>query len=168
VLNQKCIRDHRVDDSKARRHDPCKRSIDGRTLQLYDVLVNSTGTGTLGRVAQVSRLSGTTIVDSHVTVVRANSSTDPFFLGTNLLRREAEIEELGEGSTGQTELSRIRLGELKIITPPPELQHAFGAEVQPLLRCMTENDTQSRTLAALRDALLPKLLRGELRVLPQM
>jgi type I restriction enzyme S subunit len=37
-----------------------------------DILVNSTGVGTLGRVAQVLGVDEPTIVDSHVTVVRAN------------------------------------------------------------------------------------------------
>jgi len=164
VLNQKCVRDHRVDFSKSRRHDAMKKAINDRALQLYDVLVNSTGMGTLGRVAQVLHLPEMSIVDSHVTIVRADSHTDPFFLGINLTDREAEIEELGEGSTGQTELSRTRLGQLKIITPPSELQKAFGAAVGPLIRRTSENDNLSRTIATLRDTLLPKLLNGELSI----
>jgi type I restriction enzyme S subunit len=162
VLNQKCVRDHRVDFTKSRRHDIIKKPINERALQLHDVLVNSTGMGTLGRVAQVLHLPEVSIVDSHVTIVRSNSHIDPFFLGINLTGREAEIEELGEGSTGQTELSRTRLGQLKIITPPSEIQKAFGAAVGPLLGRVSENDNQSRTLATLRDTLLPKLLSGEL------
>jgi len=164
VLNQKCVREHRVDYSKSRRHDPVKKPINGRGLQIYDVLVNSTGTGTLGRVAQVFHVPEETIVDSHVTVIRAAADTDALFLGINLTSREAEIEELGEGSTGQTELSRPRLGELTIIAPPLDLQKAFGATVRPLLMRISENESQSRSLATVRDTLLPKLLSGELRV----
>lgn len=164
VLNQKCIRDHRVDLSKARRHNVVKKSIDGRALMLLDVLVNSTGVGTLGRVAQVFHLAEATIVDSHVTVVRAGAETDPYFLGIALTGRESDIESLGEGSTGQTELSRTRLGNLAIITPPQTLQRAFGAAVSPYLTRMSENNRESRTLAELRDTLLPKLLSGELSV----
>jgi len=164
VLNQKCVRDHRVDFSKSRRHDVVKKPINDRALQLHDVLVNSTGMGTLGRVAQVFHLPEVAIVDSHVTIVRAASNTDPFFLGIYLTGREAEIEELGEGSTGQTELSRARLGELKIITPPFEIQKAFGAAVAPFLKRISENDHQSRTLATLRERLLPKLLDGSLSI----
>ena len=164
VLNQKCVRDHRVDFSKSRRHDFVKKPINGRVLQVYDVLVNSTGMGTLGRVAQVFHLPEETIVDSHVTIVRTAADTDALFLGINLTSRETEIEELGEGSTGQTELSRARLGELKIIAPPLDLQKAFRVTVGPLFMRMSENEGQSRTLTNLRDTLLPKLLSGELRV----
>jgi type I restriction enzyme S subunit len=112
----------------------------------------------------VFRLNETTIVDSHVTVVRANSETDHFFLGINLTGREDEIEKLGEGSTGQTELSRARLAELKIITPSLAIQQAFGTAVRPLLQRISENDCESLTLAFLRDTLMPKLLSGEVVV----
>jgi len=36
--------------------------------------------------------------------------------------------------------------------------------VQPLRRQQADNDKQSRTIATLRDALLPKLLSGQLRL----
>jgi type I restriction enzyme S subunit len=53
---------------------------------------------------------------------------------------------------------------LKIITPSFDLQQAFGVVVGPLLMRIAENETQSRTLATLRDTLLPKLISGERRV----
>lgn len=161
VVNQKCIRGHRVDLSKTRRHDDKKKSVSGRALEVGDVLVNSTGVGTLGRVAQVQFLNEQTIVDSHVTVVRANAETDSSFLGMALIELEDAIEQLGEGSTGQTELSRARLGSLRVVTPPAAVQRAFGAVVRPLLSRISENERQSCTLATLRDTLLPKLLSGE-------
>ena len=68
VINQKCVRDFKVDLSKARRHDDGQRGINGRELRIGDLLVNSTGVGTLGRVAQALTLDEPTIVDSHVTL----------------------------------------------------------------------------------------------------
>ena len=161
VLNQKCIRDHRIDLSKSRRHDADKKSIVGRELQPFDILVNSTGTGTLGRVSQIYRLNEEMIVDSHVTIVRANSITDKIFLGVNLIGREAEIEEFAEGSTGQTELSRTRLGDLKVVTPLGDIQDRFGASLGPLLLRITENEEQSGILNKMRDDLLPNLLKSK-------
>ncbi len=164
VLNQKCIRGRRVNFSESRRHDSTKRSIEGRELRALDILVNSTGVGTLGRVAQVWYLPETAIVDSHVTVVRAADDVDPWFLGVGLLYREREIEELGEGSTGQTELSRSRLGALACLVPPVCLQGAFGKIASQLLLRIAENHRESLVLEAVRDSLLPKLISGELRV----
>jgi type I restriction enzyme, S subunit len=89
---------------------------------------------------------------------------DPWFLGIALLDRESEIEALGEGSTGQTELSRARLGELLCPVPPADFQRTFGRLVAPLFSRLAANERESRTVATLRDTLLPKLISGELRV----
>ena len=45
-----------------------------------------------------------------------------------------------------------------------ELRDAFAIRVAPLWSKHAANERQSRTLATLRDTLLPKLLSGELRV----
>jgi type I restriction enzyme S subunit len=165
VLNQKCVRDGGVDLSRGRRHDPEARSVQGRLLEEGDILVNSTGVGTLGRVAQVLRLEEDTIVDSHVTIVRADERSVSWnYLGINLGRREEEIEALGEGSTGQTELSRSRLATLRILVPPRPLIEAFDEISIPMRERRVVSEKESQALAVLRDALLPKLISGEIRV----
>ncbi len=50
------------------------------------------------------------------------------------------------------------------VLPALEVQEAFDKQVRPLFGRVHHNEEESRTLAALRDALLPKLLSGELRV----
>lgn len=164
VLNQKCVRDRRVNFLLGRWHDPTKRSIEGRTLRVLDILVNSTGVGTLGRIGQIWDLPESAIADSHVTVIRAANDVDPWFLGVSLIVRESEVETLGEGSTGQIELNRERLGSLPCLTPPLKVQVAFGQVAGKLLSRVAENEKASQSLAALRDTLLPKLISGELRV----
>lgn len=165
VINQKCIRDHRINIADARRHDASRRSINGRELQTGDVLVNSTGVGTLGRVAQVVQLNEAAVVDSHVTVVRADPSKISWnILGLGLIGRESEIDALGEGSTGQTELNRERFRSLPIIVPPLFIQQAFNHHTLPLRHLISANEQESFTLANIRDALLPKLLSGKVRV----
>ena len=51
VINQKCIRNHTIDLSLARTHTP--KVINEKWLRFGDLLINSTGDGTLGRAAQV-------------------------------------------------------------------------------------------------------------------
>ncbi|WP_081079448.1 restriction endonuclease subunit S [Burkholderia cepacia] len=162
VINQKCIRNNTVDTAKARRHNHTLKAIDGRELQAGDILVNSTGIGTLGRVAQILNISETTVVDSHVTVVRASSSISSNFLGLNLLSRQTEIEALGEGSTGQTELSRTKLGQLRIIQPPTEIIRHFDLATIPLRSQISLNLLENKALSSLRGLLLPKLIAGEI------
>ena len=114
VLNQKCIRDHEVNFALARRHDiSAKRVSPDRLVQAGDVLINSTGTGTLGRVAQLREAPGEpTTVDSHVTIARplpGKFFSD--FFGYMLIFIEEAIKEAGEGCGGQTELARSVLAE---------------------------------------------------------
>lgn len=163
VLNQKCIRDGRIDFSKARRHDSVRRPTNERDVRIGDVLVNSTGVGTLGRVAQVRRLTESTIVDSHVTIVRAKTThLLASVLAVNLAGRQSEIEVLGEGSTGQTELSRERLRQLPVLVPRMDVQLAFDRRVTPLFDRIAVAELESLTLASIRDALVPRLLSGQL------
>lgn len=162
VLNQKCVRDFSLDPSKGRRHDPTLRGVSGRLLEVGDVLVNSTGVGTLGRVAQVLRLSEPTIVDSHVTVVRAGSRLNSAFLGQWFVLKQPEIEALGEGSTGQTELSRGKLAVMPVLVPDGAALGAFDAKIAPLKSLISTKDQESLVLRETRDVLLPKLLSGEL------
>ena len=162
VLNQKCIRDFSLDPSKGRRHDPAQRSVSGRLLQVGDVLVNSTGVGTLGRVAQVLRLDEPTIVDSHVTVVRSGSHLNSAFLGQWFAIRQPDIEAMGEGSTGQTELSRGKLANMCMLVPDGSVLGAFETAVAPLKSLISSRDRESLVLQETRDGLLPRLLSGEL------
>jgi type I restriction enzyme S subunit len=165
VLNQKCIKNRSVDLSRSRRHDHEARPVDERLLAPGDILVNSTGVGTLGRAAQIWELGEPMIVDSHVTVIRAAEKIiSKLCLGMNLTGREEEIEFLGEGSTGQTELGRARLSELPILVPDMPIQELYDQHAMPLIEKMHANSEASRTLAALRDFLLPKLVSGEIRV----
>ena len=163
VLNQKCIRDFRLDPSKARRHDPNQRNVSGRELQQGDVLVNSTGVGTLGRVAQVLRLDEPTIVDSHVTVVRSGPTLNSAYLGRWFVMKQADIEAMGEGSTGQTELARGKLVSMLILVPDQAVLGAFADAVAPIQSLIATRDRESLVLQQTRDALLPRLLSGELQ-----
>lgn len=164
VINQKCIRHGRVNYSLARRHDPTKRATGRHELEALDTLVNSTGVGTLGRVSMVPESAPTAICDSHVTVVRADSatSTGPW-LFAQLSTLQPQLEHMGEGSTGQTELARSKLAGLALVCPPLALQRAFDDACLPLFQMIWANERESIHLAATRDTLLPKLLPGETR-----
>ena len=52
----------------------------------------------------------------------------------------------------------------KIMVPHEEALTAFDGQVDPLFQKIYENEKESKTLASLRDTLLPKLISGELRV----
>jgi len=118
VLNQKCIRNHKVDYAFARMHNVDCRKIDSKKIiKDGDVLINSTGVGTLGRVAQVKNINNVVTVDSHVTIVRPVKDLfhDEYF-GYVMIFVEDILKDSGDGASGQIELSRNKLKEeIKIV-----------------------------------------------------
>lgn len=165
VINQKCIRNGQVNFAVARRHDSVKRPPKERALQEEDVLVNSTGVGTLGRVATVRGLKEKATADSHVTICRADADRISKLVFSLFLEgQQSFIETMGHGSTGQTELSPSSLAALRIPVAPSKIQNEFDAIAAPLRSKVTANAEQSLTLSATRDLLLPKLMSGEIRL----
>jgi len=163
VINQKCIRNHSVNFELTRLNDPLKRKVDGRQVEVGDVLVNSTGVGTLGRLAPIRYLPEPTVFDSHVTVVRANREViSKSFLAGLMLTKESYIEASGAGSTGQTELRKEILQDIKFAKPSLELGIIFDDMVSKINKQIAELEQQQQVLAQIRNTLLPKLLSGEL------
>lgn len=162
VLNQKCIRDHTIDISLARRHLPKK--INEKWISKGDLLINSTGTGTLGRVAQVWFEANNMTVDSHVTIVRPKDLILQRYIGFWGLSHESEIEAQHTGSTGQTELPRDRVKAMELPLPDEDTLSKFNELVIPMTSTVISNQEENARLSQLRDALLPKLMSGELDV----
>jgi type I restriction enzyme S subunit len=129
VINQRCVRNTRIDFGPTRFSNREKTKIKPEKLvQQWDVVVNSTGVGTLGRIAQVLDLVQDTTVDSHVSIVRPNLEIlDGKYFGYALVSRESYIETLGAGATGQTELSRQRLAEVEIPVHSLDNQHKIAS-----------------------------------------
>ena len=162
VVNQKCIRDGRLSLALARRQS--KTPPPAKAVQIGDVLINSTGVGTLGRVAQAEDVPVGLTVDSHVTIVRPIAPKDRDYLGRLLLNLQPTFEHLGAGSTGQTELSRQAVGAQNVIWPSTNLRTKFGELVRPMRGLVTELMKQNDRMSASRDLLLPRLISGQLSV----
>lgn len=162
VINQKCIRNHLIDLSLARTHTP--KVINEKWLRFGDLLINSTGDGTLGRTAQVWFQPQNITVDSHVTIVRPAKENSIFYIGLWGILHEREIESLHTGSTGQTELPRERLKALELYLPDNKTLDRFNTLIAPMTAAIISNQEENNRLATFRDALLPKLMSGEIDV----
>lgn len=68
------------------------------------------------------------------------------------------------GSSGRQRVPADCFDHYKISVPPTALAEKFGQFARNVLAKMKAHDDESRTLSALRGALLPKLLSGELSV----
>ena len=102
-------------------------------MQDGDVVVNSTGTGTLGRVgiycATDNHLGLPIVPDSHVTVIRAAHSIQSIYVYAFMKANQSEFEKEGEGSTNQKELKPFTLKEMLIPIPPYSEQERIVATV---------------------------------------
>ncbi|MFV8381847.1 restriction endonuclease subunit S [Corynebacterium hindlerae] len=164
VLNQKCIREKVVSLDEARRLSNLPAN-ESKLVETSDVLVNSTGVGTLGRAARWTLPIVDVTVDSHVTIVKFDrNAVDPDFAGAVLVSMENRIEDLAEGSTGQTELRRHLLGTIPLPLPEITVQRQNGAVIRDLDAMANGLIRETQALVNTRDELLPLLMNGKITV----
>lgn len=162
VINQKCIRDGSLSMLPARKQS--KEVKPERLIQVGDVLINSTGAGTLGRVAQVRKSIDHCTVDTHVTIARPFSQDWAAYFGQALLNLEPVFSSMGKGATNQLELNRADIGAIEIWRPQVALVKNFHAIVWPMIEQAETLLMSNRKLGEARDLLLPKLMSGKIKV----
>jgi type I restriction enzyme S subunit len=76
------------------------------------------------------------------------------------------LERLLEKTTGSVfpSLSAPDIKGFSVLKPNGDVQQLYERTTKPLVQSIQQNHRQSRTLATLRDTLLPKLLSGEVSV----
>jgi len=78
----------------------------------------------------------------------------------------AAHEEIVSHANGSPflEISKSNFRLIRVVAPSAPVMDAFDRVTRPMYLKVVEHERESRTLAALRDALLPKLISGEIRV----
>ena len=118
-----------------------------------DIVINSTGNGTLGRVG-IYRDSDNPekapiVPDSHVTIIRPNRLMDVWYVYYCLKYYQPYMEKLGTGSTNQTELGAGVLKELAFPIPPVDEQKRIVAKIEELMPFVEQYAKASTKLNAL-------------------
>lgn len=162
VLNQKCVRNGRLDVAFARRQS--REFKPDLQVKVGDVLVNSTGEGTLGRVAQVLASRPNCTVDTHVTIVRGKPDVELHYFGLAVRDWEPRFATMGRGATNQTELSPSQIGRAELLLAPRQLRQQFEEFATPIFRQIVTLTEQDNNLKSARDLLLPRLMKGEIVV----
>ena len=102
-----------------------------------DIVINSTGNGTLGRVGIYHDSDNPNnlpvVPDSHVTVIRISDLACVQYVFYGLKHYQPYMEKLGSGSTNQTELSASTLKMLLFPLPPLAEQKRIVAKLEELL-----------------------------------
>jgi len=167
VLNQRAIRWWDIDEEALKFHDPGKSVRKEAYIRKGDVVINSTGDITIGRAYWFYHEVSDLFADSHVSIIRTSLNVLlPEMIVFQVERPTYQdiIYSHVTGSTGQLELNRSNLAQLPFLCPPIELQRKFSAIIEPFFRMIWDNKEQTDALTSIRDALLPKLLSGEIRV----
>lgn len=86
------------------------------------------------------------------------------YLFFNLRRRRDEIFLLGSSGSTMPILNKSNFEAFPILCPSEKLLSSLDSNFQSTIDSILENTKQSQTLAKLRDAILPKLMSGELRI----
>lgn len=120
VLNQKCIRDNKIDYSFSQFMDNSRKISKEKFVVQGDILINSTGAGTAGRCAFVAKLpqNHRLIVDSHILILRCTSYHEAECLSYVLHSFEKKLMSFMTGSSGQSELDKVIL--LNLLTKMPK------------------------------------------------
>ncbi|HJJ47355.1 MAG TPA: restriction endonuclease subunit S, partial [Methanocorpusculum sp.] len=122
--------------------------IDPNTIQKYtieqhlktgDLLLNSTGLGTLGRIGVYDEKINSyefTVADSHVTVIRpCNQQVNSTYLYSWFSGPyvQENIEDKGSGSTKQKELATETVKNHLVPLPPLSEQERIVAKIEELM-----------------------------------
>jgi len=135
VLNQKALRWDKIEEEHLKYHNPETEMFENRFLRKGDIAINSTGVGTLGRVYYFDTDPDQLFADSHITIVRTDEDLiHPEYLYYILKSPEYQkkIQNIAVGSTGQIELNKGELTQLKISFPDLETQELIVDLINPL------------------------------------
>ena len=139
-----------------------------------DIVINSTGNGTLGRIGvfrDSDRIDDCIIVpDSHVTTVRVNAALISDYIYYALTYYQPYLEKNCSGSTNQTELKPAVIANLFIPVPPYAEQRRIVqklSDVLPLVMVYNDKETALETYnndfpSQLKKSILQYAVQGKL------
>lgn len=133
-------------------------SEDKRILKKGDILINSTGVGTAGRVTLFD-LNGKYTVDNHITILRTKNGVDNLYVFYTLAYGIGfkNIEAMAAGTSGQIELSVSTIQNIKIPLPPIDIQKKIVEECEKIDQVVTKNKEMIREMQTNMEAIISSL-----------
>ena len=170
VFAQKCNTKAGIIDLSLAKHLDFKsfaKYPDDEYMQDGDIVVNSTGNGTLGRVGvfhDSDRSNDCVIVpDSHVTTIRINKILVLDYVYYVLVYYQPYFEKNCSGSTNQTELKPLVIANLFIPVPPIEEQRRIIRKLSSVLPLVTKYDEKEVALGVYNTAFPAQLKKSILQ-----
>lgn len=165
MLNQKCVRWFTIDVQFSKIIDlDWFNSLDEiYKVKNKDILVNSTGEGTIGRCGMVDSYSENYAFDSHTLKVSSYIEQSYICYFINSQFGQQQIEELkGAKSTKQTELGSANLNKFKFPLPPLEIQQNIVFKLDQLMKYCDDLENSVKESQKYNEQLLQQVLREAL------
>ena len=164
VLNQSCVRNKEIELEKIRYAEELKENKSHCYLQINDILINSMGQGTLGRVSKNNSIKDRFIIHNCLTFLRAKDIYSQAYLFHFISSKEDYFISIAQGSTGQTTLKLELVTCLEITIPSTRLLKAFDKIVLDFWSQIGNLKQQNKKLKQARDILLPRLMNQTIEV----
>lgn len=164
VINQSCIRNGEIELEKIRIAAELKENKHYCYLKINDILINSMGQGTLGRVSKNNSISEKYIIHNCITFLRAKDIYSQVYLYQFISSKEDYFISVSQGSTGQTTLKKSLIEDLDIIIPESNLLKKYDSIVMPMWNKIGVLKNQNKKLKSARNILLPRLMNQTIEV----
>ena len=163
VINQACVYWEKIKFENIKYHEDKKDIL---ILQDQDILINSTGTGTLGRVNIFMKNEEKDIIytiDTHITLLRLKQWKSNSIYLKNYFRipiiQKYLINKCVNGSTNQIELSKEKFNNFRVLLPPLSLQNEFSQFVEKTDKLKFEVEKSLKEMENLYDSLMQKFFK---------
>ncbi|MFC7420495.1 restriction endonuclease subunit S [Iodobacter arcticus] len=148
----------------ARISDNAAQQLKNVEIKSSDVLLNITGASILRSCVAIPDVLPAR-VNQHVAIIRPKENIPSRFIHLHLLQRKTKDYLLGLNTGGSREaVTKAHIESTPIIRPTDPVLAAFQRATNAIYLGNESLARQDRSLAELRDTLLPKLLSGELSV----
>ena len=166
-LNQKVNKGHYLEKQYYKFLDESISVPKEKFARKKDILLNSLGQGTLGRIHFWYETSANVVVDQHITIIRAKkgvTTAEYLYLLLSSSKYTDYFESCITGTTGMLMLNISAVRNADIMLPTIEIQEKLTCIVGALYEKIEQNNQENILLAQIRDTLLPKLMSGEIDV----
>ena len=130
-----------------------------------DILINSLGEGTIGRIHYFNGKNNYFAVDQHMTICRFKENIAEYlYFYLSSTDGQARLSSLKTGSTNMTMLNISLLRNLKVVLPNKNLLSSYSKYIRIIFDEKNALEEKNHTLKTTRDLLLPRLMSGEIDV----
>lgn len=162
IISQKCVQWDNIslEHAKYITEEFFEKLEEYRFVKKNDILWNSTGTGTVGRLNIVKEDLNHVPVDSHVTLIRTNDQVFSDYVYYYLMSPQIQ-NNLGDfltGTTKQKELGLTNILKVEVPLPPFSEQSRIAAKIAQLFALLRKVESSTQQYAELQTLLKSKVL----------